>query len=138
MFPATTKGGGKCMGFPDVCKTPSPGGPVPIPYPNIAMPNQADGGTCSSKVKILGKEVCTTKTEISMSSGDEAGSAGGGVVSSKMKGPAQYKKGSSKVKVEGSPIVHLTSMVGLNGGGNANTPPGNQIEPSQTKVTVMP
>jgi hypothetical protein len=22
---------------PDVCKTPSPGGPVPIPYPNIAM-----------------------------------------------------------------------------------------------------
>jgi hypothetical protein len=23
--------------FPDVCKTPAPGGPVPIPYPNIAM-----------------------------------------------------------------------------------------------------
>ena len=21
--------------FPDVCKTPSPGGPVPIPYPNL-------------------------------------------------------------------------------------------------------
>jgi hypothetical protein len=24
------------MAFPDVCKTPIPGGPVPIPYPNIA------------------------------------------------------------------------------------------------------
>jgi hypothetical protein len=24
-------------GSPDVCKTPSPGGPVPIPYPNVAM-----------------------------------------------------------------------------------------------------
>jgi len=24
--------------FPDVCKTPSPGGPVPIPYPNLANP----------------------------------------------------------------------------------------------------
>lgn len=24
------------MAFPDVCKTPTPGGPVPIPYPNIA------------------------------------------------------------------------------------------------------
>ena len=22
--------------IPDVCKTPSPGGPVPVPYPNIA------------------------------------------------------------------------------------------------------
>ena len=29
--------GGMSMVFPDVCKTPSPGGPVPIPYPNIAM-----------------------------------------------------------------------------------------------------
>lgn len=139
MFPASTKGGGQCMGFPDVCKTPAPPAPfAPIPYPNIAMCNQADGGTCSSKVKILNKEVCTTKTEISMSSGDEAGSAGGGMVSSKMKGPAIYKKGSSKVKVEGAPMVHLTSMVALNGGSNANTPPGNQIAPSQTKVTVMP
>jgi hypothetical protein len=139
MFPATTKGGGQCMGFPDVCKTPAPPAPfVPVPYPNIAMLPQADGGTCSSKVKILNKEACTTKTEISMSSGDEAGSAGGGMVSSKMKGPALFKKGSSKVKVEGAPIVHLTSMVALNGGSNANTPPGAQIAPSQTKVIVMP
>ena len=29
--------GGQDMGFPDVCLTPSPVGPVPIPYPNIAM-----------------------------------------------------------------------------------------------------
>jgi hypothetical protein len=55
-----------------------------------------------------------------------------------MKGPALFKKGSSKVKVEGAPIVHLTSMTALNGGSNANTPPGCQIAPSQTKVTVMP
>ena len=60
------------------------------------------------------------------------------MISSKMKGPALFKKGSSKVKVEGAPIVHLTSMVALNGGSNANTPPGCQIAPSQTKVTVMP
>ena len=138
MFPATTNGGGQCMGFPDVCKTPTPGGPAPLPYANIAMPNQANGSTTSQKVKIVGKNACTTKTEISMSSGDEAGSAGGGVVSSKFKGPALYKKGSSKVSVEGSPIVHLTSMVALNGGSNANFPAGTQVAPSQTKVTVMP
>ena len=139
MFPVSTKGGGQCLGFPDVCKTPAPPAPfVPVPYPNIAMLTQANGGTCSSKVKVLNKEVCTTKTEISMSSGDEAGSAGGGMVSCKMKGPALFKKGSSKVKVEGAPMVHLTSMVALNGGSNANTPPGAQIAPSQTKVLVMP
>jgi hypothetical protein len=125
------------MAFPDVCKTPTPGGPVPIPYPNIAMLTQANGGTCSSKVKIAGKKAVTTSTEISMSSGDEAGSAGGGVVSNQIKGCAKFKKGSSKVKVEGKPIVHLTSMTGQNGN-NANMPAGAQIAPSQTKVRVMP
>ena len=137
-MPATTNGGGQCFAFPDVCKTPSPAGPVPIPYPNIAQPTQASASTCSSKVKILNKKTATTKTEISVSSGDEAGTAGGGVVSSKFKGPAKYKKGSSKVKVEGSPVVHLGSMVGMNGGANANSPPGTQVAPSQSKVTVMP
>ena len=139
MFPASTKGGGQCMGFPDVCKTPAPPAPfVPIPYPNIAMPTQANGSTVSKKVKIGNKEVCTIKTEISMSSGDEAGTAGGGMVSAKFKGPALYKKGSSKVSAEGSAIVHLTSLIALNGGSNANMPAGQQIAPSQTKVTVMP
>ncbi len=28
---------GVATAFPDVCKTPSPAGPVPIPYPNVAM-----------------------------------------------------------------------------------------------------
>jgi len=27
--------GSSVAAFPDVCKTPSPGGPVPIPYPNL-------------------------------------------------------------------------------------------------------
>lgn len=138
MFPATTKGPGQCMIFPDVCKTPSPGGPVPIPYPNIAMLAQASDGTVSAKVKILGQKVATTKTEISMSSGDEAGTAGGGVVSSKFKGPAKFKKGSSKVKVQGASVVHLTSTIGQNGVSNANHPAGVQVQPSQTKVIVMP
>jgi len=138
MFPASTNGGGQCAGFPDVCKTPTPGGPVPIPYPNMAMLTQAKGSSCSSRVKIINKKTATTKTEISMSSGDEPGNAGGGVISSKFKGPAKFKKGSSKVKVEGSPICHLTSMVGLNGGSNANCPAGVQVAPSQTKVLVAP
>jgi hypothetical protein len=139
MFPAATKENGQCFAFPDVCKTPAPPAPfVPVPYPNIAMANQADGGSCSSKVKINGQPTIVKGSEIPMSSGDEGGTAGGGMVSSKFKGNAQYKKGSSKVKVEGKELCHLTSMIAQNGGSNANIPPGNQVAPSQSKVTVMP
>ena len=137
MFPASTNGGGQCVIFPDVCKTPSPGGPVPIPYPNIAMLTQAKGSSLSKKVLILGKKTATTKTEISMSSGDEAGTVGG-VISNRFKGPAKFKKGSSRVKAEGSPVVYHTSIIGQNGVSNANHPAGVQVAPSQTTVTVMP
>lgn len=41
MTSASKHQGRAVLAFPDVCKTPSPGGPVPIPYPNI--------GTASSR-----------------------------------------------------------------------------------------
>ncbi len=140
MLPASTNGGGTVAttGPLDVCKTPSPGGPIPIPYPNFGMLMQIKGGTASKKVKIVGKKTATTKTEISMSTGDEPGTAGGGVISNRFKGPCKFKKGSSKVKAEGKPVVHLTSLIGQNGVANANVPVGVQVAPSQTKVTVMP
>jgi hypothetical protein len=138
MLPASTNGDGQCFAFPDVCKTPTPGGPVPLPYPNIAMLTQASGGTLSSKVKIMGKKAATENTEISMSSGDEAGSAGGGVVSNKIKGSAKFKQGSSKVKIEGYGAAYHGAMVGQNDASNSNMPAGHQVSPSQTKVTVMP
>ncbi len=72
--------GGMSIAFPDVCKTPSPGGPIPIPYPNIAMASDTSEGP--KKVKIDGAMPMTKGAKYSMSSGDEAGSAGGGVVSS--------------------------------------------------------
>ncbi|MFN0151311.1 MAG: DUF4150 domain-containing protein [bacterium] len=136
-MPASTNGGGQCLAFPDVCKTPSPAGPIPIPYPNIAMLTQASSGTIAKKVKIDGKKAVMKDSEISMSSGDEAGSAGGGVVSNSIKGPAKFKNGSSKVKVEGKPLVYIGCMAGQNGS-NANMPAGAQVAPSQTKVLVIP
>ena len=137
MFPASTKEGGQCFGFPDVCKTPAPPAPfVPVPYPNIAMPNQADGGSCSSKVKINGQATIVKGTEITMSSGDEAGNAGGGMVSNKFKGPAKYKQGSSKVKFEGKEASYLGAMVGQNDASNNNMPVGHQVAPSQTKGMI--
>lgn len=139
MIQASTNGGGQCMSFPDTCMTPgvSAGAPGPLPYPNIAMLTQAKGSTCSGKVKIGNKKAVVHTTEISMSSGDEAGNSPGGVVSSKFKGPCKYKLGSSTVKAEGKKVVYLGCLIGHNGS-NANMPAGAQIAPSQTKVTVMP
>jgi len=136
MFPASTKGGGVCMGFPDVCKVPAPPAPpIPTPFPNIGQLAQADGSTCTQKIKIENKPALTLKSEIPMTSGDEAGSAGG-LVSGKIKGPVKFIKGSTKVIFEGTPAVFLTSMTGQNGS-NANVPCGNQVAPSQAKVICM-
>lgn len=135
MFPASTKGGGACFAFPDVCKTPAPpASPVPIPYPNTGMLNQAV--KTSTKVKFCNKEAVTTKSEIPRSMGDEAGTAGG-VISGSNMDKVTFKNGSSKVKVEGRPCVHLTSPTAHNGT-NANVPCGAVIAPSQVKVIIAP
>lgn len=134
MFPATTIGGGMCFAFPDVCQVPSPVGPIPTPFPNMGMCNQAE--KFSIKVKFMMKEVVTLKSKIPNSMGDEAGSAGG-IISGMIKGPAKFTKGSTKVKVEGQPIIQLTSMTAQNGN-NANMPVGSVIAPSQTKVLIAP
>src|SRR3954452_13843071 len=74
--------------MPDVCKTPSPGGPVPIPYPNVAQSSDTAKG--SKKVKCDGESICHKDSNFSTSTGDEAGTAGGGVVSNKTKGKAEF------------------------------------------------
>ena len=50
------KSTGTSIAFPDVCKTPSPGGPIPIPYPNITMSTDTAKGT--KKVKCDGESNC--------------------------------------------------------------------------------
>jgi hypothetical protein len=61
--------------LPDVCKTPSPGGPVPIPYPNIANQSSLKNGTTT--VKAHGQMIAVKGSQYGMSNGDEAGIAGG-------------------------------------------------------------
>jgi hypothetical protein len=55
--------------FPDVCETPSPGGPIPIPYPNIAKSSDTSKGT--KKVKTEGKMPMTKGASYKKSTGDE-------------------------------------------------------------------
>ncbi len=136
IFPGSTSAGGNCMAMPDVCLTPMPPpvGTVPIPYPNTAMLNQAT--KTSTKVKFVSKEVVTMKSEIPKSMGDEAGT-NKGVMSGMNMDKVTFKMGSSMVKVEGQPCIHLTSMSAHNGM-SANAPAGTQVAPSQTKVLVSP
>jgi hypothetical protein len=90
---------------PDVCKTPSPGGPVPIPYVNIAMDSNITDA--ADTVKIEGNPVANIGAKIATSTGDEPGSAGGGILSSKIKGTVTWKMGSLDVKAEGKMVVRF-------------------------------
>lgn len=118
MIPVTTNGMGQCFAFPDVCKTPAPPAPfIPIPYPNIAMLSQGQG---SKKVKIQGKQTLRKGDSISMSSGDEPGCAGGGMVSNRFKGKAELVIGWAKFKVEGQDAGHLGVPMKQNIGGAPN------------------
>lgn len=97
--------GGMSIVFPDVCKTPTPGGPVPIPYPNIGKSSDASKGP--KKVKTDGKMPMVKGAKYSMSAGDEAGCAGGGVMSSKFKGDCEFMLYSFDVKFEGKGVCRL-------------------------------
>src|SRR4029077_13662223 len=103
IFGASTNGDGQCMIFPDTCKTPAPPAPpVPIPYPNVAMSSDTSQG--SKDVKIDGNPIMLQGSNFATSTGDEAGSAGGGVVSSQIKGKAEFINYSFDVTIEGKPV----------------------------------
>ena len=60
---------------PDVCKTPTPGGPVPMPYPNIAQSITLSEGTTTVKGD---KAMAANKgSKFVLSNGDQAGTLGG-------------------------------------------------------------
>ncbi|AEI63617.1 DUF4150 domain-containing protein [Corallococcus macrosporus] len=115
--------GGTSIAFPDVCKTPSPAGPVPIPYPNVAMSSDTAKGT--KKVSVDGKPVCVEDSNFSTSTGDEAGSAGGGVVSGKTKGKAEFVNYSFDVKFEGKSVARTFDLMLHN---DKNTPPAPLLQ----------
>lgn len=126
---------GVSMIFPDVCKTPSPAGPIPIPYPNVAMSSDTADG--SSTVKMDGQPIMLKGSNYAMSSGDEAGSAMG-VVSNKIKGKAYPKLHSFDVKVDGDNVFRLTDIMLQNGGSPTNTPPGTNVQPPNAAMTQGP
>lgn len=102
---ALTLSGGTCMSTPpDVCKTPSPAGTVPVPYVNVFQCSMVTPNTACSKVFIDGSPALHLKSATMLSNGDEPGTAGG-VSSGKFIGKGEFTKGSQKVTLEGKAAV---------------------------------
>ena len=92
--------------LPDVCKTPSPGGPVPIPYPNVTQAATLAKGTTTVKAD-GGNMVAIKGSEYAMSNGDEPGTVGG-VKSSTFIKESTWISYSFDVKMEGKNACRLT------------------------------
>lgn len=91
--------------IPDVCKTPTPGGPVPIPYPNIAQIITLANGTTTVKTdKIM---AANKGSEFSISNGDNAGTVGG-IKSNVFMKEATWLLYSFDVKMDGKNTCRLT------------------------------
>jgi len=116
---------------PDVCKTPTPGGPVPIPYPNIAFSKDLVKGTTT--VKVDGEPIAIKDSEFVTSTGDEAGSAGGGVASNVIKGKAKFIMYSMDVFADGQNVCRLSDPMTLNG----NAPNTTNAAEVQGNITVL-
>lgn len=96
--------GGMSPVFPDVCKTPTPGGPVPVPYPNIGK--AADTVAGPTTVTTNGSMPMTKGAQYALTTGDEPGTLGG-VISSTFKGPAEFMMYSFDVKFEGKNVCRM-------------------------------
>ncbi|MCP3143642.1 PAAR-like domain-containing protein [Pyxidicoccus xibeiensis] len=117
---------------PDVCKTPSPGGPVPVPYPNLALSSDLSKGAKS--VQIEGNAVALEDSYLKTSTGDEGGTAGGGVASNKIKGKLTWLLYSTSVKFEGKGVVRFLDD-GMHNGNAGNAPGKNMGYPGHDDKT---
>jgi hypothetical protein len=136
MFALTLKGGLAQSLAPDVCKIPSPAGPIPTPLVNLFQLNQANPSSACQKIFIDGAMALNVQSKILMSQGDEAGTAGG-VISSRFMGPGYFSpaSGCPKVMFEGKLAVAMGAMTFHNGDASFNTT-GQCPLAAQTKVMV--
>lgn len=126
MLPASNRGAGQNLCFPDVCLTPAPPAPpIPVPYPNIGLNAQAQG--FAPNVKITGVHALNLGSKISMTSGDEAGAAHPSI-----KGAGGYGMGNPVVTINKMPAINLTCQAN---GNMMNAPMGAVLVPSAVNVT---
>jgi hypothetical protein len=93
---------------------------IPTLQSHLIPPTEVKKLTCD------GNPICLKDSNFSMSTGDEAGSAGGGVVSNKIKGKAEFVNFSFDVKVEGKNVARAFDLMLHN---DKNTPPFPLLQP---------
>lgn len=124
MLPATNRGVGMHIGFPDVCLTPVGPAVVPIPYPNFALTAQAV--PFSPIVKVSGVNALNMISKVPMTFGDDAG-----VAHPVFKQMGQYVMGNPIVNIDRMPAINLLCPTT----GNAmNNPVGAVLVPSAVNV----
>ena len=118
--------------FPDVCNTPTPAGPIPIPYPNLALPMTAIPN--QFKVLVMAMPAHNLGTTVPMSNGDNPGVAVN-PMSGMVMGPCRHLMGSIKTMIGGMPATKMLSPTGQNGMSPGAF--GMSLVPSQVKVMVL-
>lgn len=98
---------GIAFAFPDVCNTPSPSGVTPIPYPNIAQLSDAQDVADDLLIGPASLNAVLQDSTVATSTGDEAGTAGGGVSSGTTKGECKVTSASITVLYGGKGIARF-------------------------------
>lgn len=101
------------MGPNDMCKTPTPGGPMPMPYPNVAL-SATMGPGYTTKTLVMGTPMWTKNGKSALSNGDQPGVALG-VVSNKIMGMCEIIMASNDVKAEGGAVSRTLDSTLSNG-----------------------
>lgn len=123
MMPASNRGAGGTIGFPDVCNTPVGPATAPIPYPNLGF--NAMAVPFSPNVYVTMANALNAGSIIPLTTGDEAG-----VAHPTIKGPAMLT-GNPLIYVNMLPAVHLCCP---STGNNMNAGLGAVLVPSVTNV----
>ncbi len=97
----------------DICKTPSPAGPVPMPYPNVAA-SLTPGPGYTTKTLVMGTPMWTKKGKTLISNGDQPGVALG-VTSNKIMGMCEITMACNDVDAEGGGLVRTLDSSDSNG-----------------------
>jgi len=119
-------GGVSAATLRDVCKTPTPGGPVPLPYPNVSQSSALKKG--STTVKADGGQMIAIKgSEFSVSNGDNPGTLGG-VKSSTFMKESTWISYSFDVKIQGRNACRLTDKKFQNHGNTVDLAGTTQMQ----------
>jgi carboxyl-terminal processing protease len=124
MLPASNKGIGMNMGFPDVCLTPAAPVPIPIPYPNMGMHAMAVPFCPTILLSMV--PALNQGSIIPMTLCDQPG-----VANPLFMQMGMFTMGSPKVILQGMPAITVSCPTT---GNNMNNPVGLVAVPSVTNV----